>query len=118
MKVFKEMLLINFIPNENVKSIFRFPFQKMDLPSKIVEQMAFNTRPRSEEHMLIVVEKSNHEEHQSQPQQTNNKKIKTVVTFSTAYNCAFNVTNKNIKFYFTVSVNDDDFNQVSIAPGA
>ena len=28
------------------------------LPSKILEQIAFNTRPKIEEHMLIVMDKS------------------------------------------------------------
>ena len=45
----------------------------MELPSKILEQIAFNTRPKIEEHMLIVMSKSTHEEHLSQPLQTNNK---------------------------------------------
>ena len=33
------------------------------LPSKLLEQIAYNTRPKIEEHMLIVMEKSTHEEH-------------------------------------------------------
>ena len=37
----------------------------MESPSKILEQIAFNTRPKKEEHMLIVMEKSTHEEHRS-----------------------------------------------------
>ena len=45
------------------------------LPSKILEQIAFNTRPKIEEHMLIVMDKSTHEEHLSQPLQTNNKPV-------------------------------------------
>ena len=43
----------------------------MELPSKILEQKTFNTRLRIEEHMLIVMDKSIHEEHLSQPLQTN-----------------------------------------------
>ena len=39
----------------------------MELPSKILEQIAFNTRPKIEEHMLIVMDKNIHEEHFSQP---------------------------------------------------
>ena len=35
----------------------------MELPSKILEQIAFNTRPKIEEHILFVMDKSNHEEH-------------------------------------------------------
>ena len=30
----------------------------MELPSEILEQIAFNTRPKKEEHMLIVMDKS------------------------------------------------------------
>ena len=49
------MLLINFLQ------------YKMEPPSKLLEQIAFNTRPQIEEHMLIVMDKSTHEEHLSQP---------------------------------------------------
>ena len=45
----------------------------MEPPSKIIEKIAFNTRPKIEEHMLIVMVKSFYEEHLSQPLQTNNK---------------------------------------------
>ena len=89
----------------------------MELPSKILEKFAFNTRPKIEEHMLIVMDKSIHEEHLAQPLQTNNKKFKIVVALLTGYNGFFNATNKNNKFYFTVSINDDDLNQISIKPG-
>ena len=44
----------------------------MELPSKILAQIAHKTRPKIEEHMLIVMDKSTHEEHSSQPLQTNN----------------------------------------------
>ena len=37
----------------------------MVLPSKLVEEIAFITRPKIEEHMLIVMEKSTHEQHLS-----------------------------------------------------
>ena len=52
------MLLINFLQ------------YKKELPSKLLEQIAFNTRPKIEERMLIVMDKSTHEEHLSQPFQT------------------------------------------------
>ena len=45
---------------------------QMELPNKLLEQIAFNTRPKLEEQMLIVMEKSKHEEHLSQPLQTSN----------------------------------------------
>ena len=44
----------------------------MELPSKILEQIAIITRPKIEENMLIVMDKSTHEEHLFQPFQTNN----------------------------------------------
>ena len=90
----------------------------MELPSKLLEQIAFNTRPKDEEHMSIVMDKSTHEEHLSQPLQTNNKHFKIAVTFLTGYNGIFNVTNSNNEIYFTKSINDDDFGVISISPGA
>ena len=72
----------------------------MDPPIKLLEQTAVNTRPKIEEHMLIVLDKATHEEHLFQPLQTNNKQFKIAVTFLSAYNGIFNVTNRNQKFYF------------------
>ena len=46
------------------------------------------------------MDKSTHEEHLSQPLQTNNKQFKIAVTFLTGYNGIFNVTNSINKFYF------------------
>ena len=80
----------------------------MELPSKLLEQIAFNTRSRIEEHMLIVMDKSTHEEPLFQPSRTNNKQFKIAVTFLSAYNGIFNVTNSNNKFYFFKSISDDD----------
>ena len=80
----------------------------MELPSKKLEEKAFNARSRIEEHILIVMDKSTREEDLSQPLQTNNKQLKTAVTFSTGYNGIFNVTYKNNKFYFTKSITHDD----------
>ena len=101
-----KMLLTNFIPN------------KKELPSKILEQRTFKTRPKIEKHMLIVMDKSTHEEHLSQPLLTKNKQFKITVTFLTGYNGIFNVTNKNIRFYFIKSNTDDDFIHLTIPPGA
>ena len=53
----------------------------MQLFSQILEQIAFNTRPKIDEHMLNIMDNSIHEEHLSQPLQTNNKQFKTTVTF-------------------------------------
>ena len=59
-----EMLLTNFLPN------------KMELPSKILEQIANNTRPKIEQHLLVVMDRSTHEEHFSPALQTNNSNVK------------------------------------------
>ena len=53
----------------------------MELPSKLLEQIVYYTRPKIEEHILIVMIKSTHEEHLSQPLQTNNKQFKIAVLF-------------------------------------
>ena len=91
----------------------------MELSSKLLEQIAFNTRPKIEEHMLIGMDKSTHEEHLSQLLQTNNKQFKIAVTFLTGYNGIFNVTNSNKKFYFMKSITDEDgFVQITIPLGA
>ena len=91
----------------------------MELPSKLLEQIAFNTRPKLEEHMLIVMKKSTHEEHLSQPLQTNNKQFRNAVTFLTGYNGIFDVTNENNKFYFKETISDDDgFIKTTIPSGA
>ena len=90
----------------------------MELPSNLLEQIAYNTRPKTEEHMLLVMDKSEHDEHHSQPLQTNDKPFKIAVTFLTDYNGIFNVTNSNIKFYFKKTIIDDDFIQITVSPGA
>ena len=90
----------------------------MELPSKILKQIAFNTRPKIEEHILIVMDKSTHEEHLFQPLQTNNQ-FQIAVTFLSAYNGIFNVTSDNNKFYFTKSITDDDhYIMITIPPGS
>ena len=91
----------------------------MELPSKLLEQIAFITRHKIEAHMLNVMDKSTHEEYVSQPLQTNKKQFKIAVTFLTGYNGVFNVTNANNKFYFIKSISDEDgFVQITISPGA
>ena len=72
----------------------------MEFPTKILQQIAFNTRPKIEEHMLFVMDMSIHEEHLSQPLQTNIEQFKKVLTFLTGYNGIFNVTNKKKQFFF------------------
>ena len=91
----------------------------MELPTNLLEQIAFNTRPKIEEHMLIIMDKSTHEEHLFQPLQTNNKQFEIAIRFLSAYNGIFNVTSDNNKFYFTKSITDDEhYIVVSIPPGA
>ena len=83
-----------------------------------MEQYAFNERPKIGELMLIVMEKSTHEENLSQSLQTNKKIFKVAVSFLTAYNGIFNVTNKNYEFSFALSNNNDDFTQITTPLGA
>ena len=90
----------------------------MELPTKFLEQTVFNTRPKIEEHMLIVMDKSTHEELLSQPLQTNKKQFKIAVTFLSAYNGIFNVTNRSNKFYFKKNLIDGDFIQFRTPEGA
>ena len=91
----------------------------MELPSKLLERIAYNTRPKIEEHMLIVMNKSIQEENLFQPLQTNNKQFKIAITFLSAYNGIFNVTSDNNKFYFTKSITDDNhYIMITIPPGA
>ena len=69
--------------------------------------------------MLIVMDKSSHEERLSQPLQTNNKQFKMAVTFISADNGLFNVTSKNNNFYFIKSITDEDgYIQITLPPGA
>ena len=72
----------------------------MELPSKTLVQIAFSIRRKIEEHTLIVMDKSIHEEHLGQPLQNNIEKFKIAVMFLTGYSRIFNVTDKNNKFYF------------------
>ena len=67
---------------------------------------------------LIGMDIFTHEEHLSQPLHTNKGEFNRTVTFLAGQNGIFNVTNKNKKFYLTTSINDDDFNVVTIVAGA
>ena len=69
--------------------------------------------------MLIVMDKSTHEELLSQPLETDNKQFKRTVIFLTGYIAIFNVTTTDNKFYFKKTISDgDDFNEITIPPGA
>ena len=62
---------------------------------------------------------STHEEHLFQPLQTNKKQFKIAVTFLTAYNGIFSVTNENNQFYFIKSITDKDgYILITFPPGA
>ena len=90
----------------------------MELPSKIKQQIAFNTKPEIEEHMLIVMGKNTHEEHLFQPLQTSINQFKIAITFLSGCNGIFNVTNSKIKFSLIKSITDEDgYIQLSIPPG-
>ena len=41
----------------------KFDTLLLEIPSKSLEQIAYNTRSRIEEHMLVTMDKSTHEEH-------------------------------------------------------
>ena len=90
----------------------------MELPSKLLDQRVFKIGPKIEEHMLIVMDKSIHEEHLFQPFQTNIKQFKIAVTYLSAYNGIFNVTNRNNKFYSKKALIDEDFIQIRMYAGA
>ena len=71
----------------------------METPSKLLEQILFNTKPSKNEHRLIATDKSTHEEKILQPLQTKNTQIKRAVTFLCGYKGVFNDTNINNKFF-------------------
>ena len=66
----------------------------MELSSKLLEKIPFNEIPKIEEHMLIVLAKSTHDEMLFQPLQTNNKQYKDNLTFLTGCNGTSNITIK------------------------
>ena len=91
----------------------------MELPSKLLKQIANNRRPKIEEHLLNVLDKTAHEEDLFQSLQNIDKQFKIAITFLTAYNGFFKVTNKNNKFYFAKSITDKDgFIQITVPQGA
>ena len=91
----------------------------MELSIKLLEQIVFNTRPKIEEHILIVMKKSTNEEHFAQALKTNNKQFKLAVRFLSGYNGIFIVTNENNKIYFEKTISDDDgFIEITIPTGA
>ena len=63
------------------------------------------------------MDKSTHEEHLFQLLKPNKKQLKRAVTFLSAYNGIFNVTNLNTKLYSKKAFINRDFIQVTIRPG-
>ena len=91
----------------------------MELPTKLLEQIALNTRPKIEEHKLIIMDESSHEEYLYQPLQTNNNQFILAVTFLTGYNGNFKVTDKGNNFYFLKSITDKvGYVQITIPKGS
>ena len=90
----------------------------MELTSKLLEQIAFNTRPKIGDHILVVMDKSTPEEHLAQSLQTNKKQFKISVIFLSGYNGTFNVQNSNNKFYFKKTLFEKDFIQIKKPSGA
>ena len=54
--------------------------------------------------MFGIMDKSTHEEHLSQPLQSPTNRFKLAITFPTVYKGIFNVTNKDKKIQFHVSI--------------
>ena len=90
----------------------------MELPSEILEQIDSTTGHKLEELLLNVTDKFTHEEHLSQPQQSNRRHFKIAVLFLFRYNGFFNVTNKNGKIIFISVFEGPEYNLISIFPGA
>ena len=88
-------------------ALHQFSNFQMELPSKVIEQIAFNTKPEIEKHMLVVMNKSTLEVHLSQPLRTNKEQFKIGVTFLTGCNGNFNVTKSYNKFYFIKTITDE-----------
>ena len=90
----------------------------MELPNKILDQMAFDIRPKIE-HILVVMTKSTHEEHLSQSLQIINKQFKKTVTSLSGFDGIFKIKNTINSVQFKKSITDvDDFIQITILLGA
>ena len=82
------------------------------------DQLVFNTKPKIEEHILIIIHEPTREEDLSQPLQTINKQFKIAVTFLSGHIGVFNVTNKQIKFIFLPVFGRAEHNIIKIPAGA
>ena len=91
----------------------------MEVPSKLLEQIAFNTRPKIEERMLIDMDKFVMKSTYLNRYKLIINNFKVAIMFLTGYKCIFNVTDKNKKYYFIKSITDrDGYIQITISPGA
>ena len=90
----------------------------MELPSKIFEQIALNTRPKISDHMLIVLKENTHKETFFEPLQTKKNQFEKTLNFLTVNNRFFNVTSKTKDIYFTTPNDNHKISIVTIAPGA
>ena len=84
----------------------------------MLEQIVFDTTPNIGEHLIIVMDEPTLQENLSEPIQTKNRQFITAVTSLTGYTGIFKKTISNNKFYFTITINDDDFCDVTNFPGA
>ena len=78
----------------------KFQTYQLELPCKVLKQIAFITRPKIEENVLIFMDRSSHEDYLSQPLKTNSKQFLKAIPSLTAFNGIFNVTNSNNKTLF------------------
>ena len=84
-----EMLLINFVL---IEWNYQVSFWKRKL------SLLGLRLTKIQEHMLVVIDKSTHEEYISQPLQDKNKQFKLAVTFLTVHKGIFNIADKNKNF--------------------
>ena len=87
----------------------------MQLSTKFLEQIPFNTRPKNEEHMLIDMDKSTRETILTQPLQNRNNLFEMAVMFVTDYIEIFNLTKKTFilsrRLLIRMVPSQDKFNQ-------
>ena len=75
-------------------------------------------RTKNEEDMLILMDKSIHENNSSQQLQPHNKQFTNAVIILNGHHGIFIVTGKTDSSFFERSINDVDFNVKTIPPGA
>ena len=81
--------------NSNVEKLFKKLHTKKGCSQvKNLERIALKTRPKLEEHMLIVLNYYTQEKKFSQTLQINSKQGESAVNFLTGYNSIFNVPKK------------------------